>query len=329
VPDSPAPALPVDLGMVLEAGQRLAGAVRLTPLAPLPSLSERAGREVLGKLECFQVTGSFKARGALNRILTLGEEERRRGVWTASAGNHAQGVAWAAARAGCRATVVMGRSSSPLKQAKTRRLGAEVILHGNDYDDAEAWAIEQARQSGCAFVHAFEDPEVMAGQGTLVLEMAAQRARLGSIVVPVGGGGLLSGIAVAARALYPGARLVGVQSDASPAFVRALESGGPVDTPIEESIADGLTGRWAGKVTYRVIAALCDGVRPVREPEIARAMLRLLEEEGLLLEPSAAVPVAALLSGTLDDLPGPLALVLSGGNVHPGILRRVLGAPPS
>jgi len=315
---------PVVFAMVQEAACRLHGAVRETPLAPLLSLSQRRGREVLGKLECQQVTGSFKARGALNRILTLGEEERGRGVWTASAGNHAQGVAWAAARAGCRATAVMSTVSSPLKQAKTRRLGAEVILHGSDYDEAEAWALERAAAGGHTFVHAFEDPQVIAGQGTLVVEMASQTPRLGALVVPVGGGGLLAGCAVAARALFPEARLVGVQTAASPAMVRALEAGGPVDTPVGDSIADALTGRWAGKVTYRLIAELCDGVRPVPEPDIVRAVRWLLEEEGLLVEPSGAVPVAALLAGILDDLPPPLGLVLSGGNVHPAVLKRIL-----
>ncbi len=312
--------------MVLEASRRLRGSVRHTPLAPLPSLAGQSGGDVLAKLECHQVTGSFKARGALNRILAWSDEERRRGVWTASAGNHAQGVAWAAARTGCRATVVMGRTASPLKQAKARRLGAEIIVHGEDYDDAEAWAMEEAGRRGHSFLHAFEDPLVMAGQGTLVVEMAAEAPRLGALVVPVGGGGLLAGCAVAARALYPGARLVGVQSAASPAFVRALEAGGPVDTPVEDSLADGLTGRWAGKTTYGVVAALCDGVRAVPEPQIARAVRWLLEEEGLLVEPSGAVPVAALLAGLLDDLPRPLALVLSGGNVHPSVLRKLLAA---
>jgi threonine dehydratase len=320
-----APALPVDLPMVLEAAQRIRHAVRETALAPLLSLSQRLGLEVLGKLECHQVTGSFKARGALNRILTLDEPERRRGVWTASAGNHAQGVAWAAARAGCKASVVMGRSSSPLKQAKARRLGAEVILHGEDYDDAEAHAQREAEARGCFFLHAFEDPRVIAGQGTLALELAGQCPRLGSLVVPVGGGGLLAGCAVAARALYPSARIVGVQSDASPAMVRSLEAGEPVDTPVHESIADGLSGRWCGRTTLGIVAALCDGVHAVPEPEIGRAMRWLLEEEGLLVEPSGAVPVAALLAGTLPDLPPPVVLVLSGGNVHPDVLRRVLG----
>jgi threonine dehydratase len=318
------PTLPVDLARVLEAFRRTRHAVRETPLAPLASLSARRGADVLAKLECFQVTGSFKARGALNRILLLAEEDRRRGVWSVSAGNHAQGVAWAAARAGCPATVVMAKSSSPLKQAKTRRLGATVILHGADYDEAEPWAIERAAAEKAFFLHPFEDPEVIAGQGTLVVEMAAQVPRLGSLVVPVGGGGLLSGCAVAARSLFPGARLLGVQSAASPAFVRALESGGPVDTPVGESIADGLTGRWAGRLPYRIVAALCDGVREVPEAEIIRAMRWLLEEEGLLVEPSGAVPVGALLAGLLDDLPAPVALVLSGANVHPSVLRRVL-----
>jgi threonine dehydratase len=319
-----AAALPVDFPLVLKAAQRIRHAVRETPLAPLLALGERLGLDVRAKLECQQVTGSFKARGALNRILTLEEAERRRGVWTASAGNHAQGVAWAAARAGCRATVVMGRSSSPLKQARARRLGAEVLLHGEDYDDAEAYAQREAEARGCFFLHAFEDPRVIAGQGTLALELAAQCPRLGALVVPVGGGGLLAGCLVAARVLYPAARIVGVQSDASPAMVRSLEAGEPVDTPVRESIADGLTGRWCGRTTLEIVAALGDGVVAVPEAEIGRAVRWLLEEEGLLVEPSGAVPVAALLAGTLPDLPPPVVLVLSGGNVHADVLRRLL-----
>lgn len=316
--------LPVDLPLVLAAARRIRGRVHSTPLTPLLSLSTESGREVLGKLECFQVTGSFKARGALNRLMTLSADERRRGVWTISAGNHAQGVAWAASQAGCHATVVMANDSSPLKQAKTRRLGAEVLLRGADYDEADAWAAQQVKEQGHTFIHPFEDPLVIAGQGTLVVEMSGEVSKLGSIVAPVGGGGLLAGCAVAARALYPEARLIGVQSDASPAMIRSLEAGHPVETPFVDSIADSLTGRWAGEVTCRMIARLCEGVRAVPEAEIARAVRWLLDEEGLLVEPSAAVPVAALLSGTLDDLPGPVALVLSGGNVHPALLKRIL-----
>ncbi len=311
--------------MVLEAGRRILAEIHTTPLVPLTSLSEHSGREVVAKLECFQTTGSFKARGALNRIRTLDEEERRRGVWTISSGNHAQGVAWAASRVGCRATVVMANDSSPLKQARTRRLGAELLLQGRDYDEAEAWTLRHVREHGHLLVHPFEDPLVIAGQGTLVLELAAQISHLGTIVVPVGGGGLLAGCAVAARALYPHAKLVGVQSEASPAMVRALEAGRPVETPIGESLADSLTGRWAGEVTCRMIGRLCDGVRPVPELAIAGAVRWLLEQEGLLVEPSGAAPVAAVLSGVLDDLPPPLALVLSGGNVDPAVLKRILG----
>ncbi|MEE8536421.1 MAG: threonine/serine dehydratase [Acidobacteriota bacterium] len=316
--------LPVDLPMVLDAARRVRGKVRTTPLASLPSLADRAGCEVFGKLESFQLTGSFKARGALNRMLTLSPEERRGGVWAISAGNHAQGVAWAAAQVGCHATIVMANDSSPLKQAKTRRLGAEVLLHGANYDEADSWAAQQVREAGHTFIHPYEDPLVMAGQGTLVLEMSQVISKLGTLVVPVGGGGLLAGCAVAARALYPGIRVVGVQSDASPAMVRSLEAGRPVETPYTDSIADGLTGRWAGEVACRMIGHLCNGVRLVSEKEIAPAMLWLLNEEGFLIEPAGATPVAALLSGVLDDLPGPLALVLSGGNVHPAVLKQIL-----
>jgi threonine dehydratase len=311
---------------VLAAARRIAPYVQRTPLERSAHLSSAGDAEVWLKLECFQATGSFKLRGALNALLGLDEAARRHGVVTASAGNHGLGVARAASLTGLPAVVVVPETASAAKVALLRGSGCEMILHGPDYDAAETHAIQLAEARGATFVSAYDHPGVVAGGGTIALEVLEMLPETDVLVVPAGGGGLISGVALAAKSVRPSIRVYGVQSTASPSLHAAQAAGRQVPVPIEESLADGLAGNIAsGSITVDLARRYVDEVVLVSEAEIAVAMRSTLEHEHVLVEGAAAVAVAALETGRLPIAGRRIVLILTGRNLAPSVLRAVLG----
>lgn len=319
---------------VAAAAERLRGRVRRTPMERSPALEMRMGARVWLKCECFQETGSFKLRGALNRLLALDDAERARGVMTVSAGNHGIGVAEAAARLGVRATVVVPETVSPAKLHVLERYaagGLELVLAGGDYDAAEAHGRALAADRGTAFVSAYNDPWVIAGGGTTALEALEDVPDAAVMVVPVGGAGLVSGIGIWAKHARPGIRIVGVQPEASPALRAALAARKLVTVPVEATLADGLAGNIeAGSITWPLARRLVDDVALVSEPEIANAMRWLLTEHHMVVEGSAAVALAAVLNGRVGPIAGrSVIIVLTGRNVAYDTLRAVVESGPT
>ncbi len=318
----PVPTL--DLQRFEEARARIAASVHRTPLLASATLSARLGAPVYLKCENLQKTGSFKVRGALHRLLRLSPEERARGVVTISAGNHAQAVAWAAARVGVTAVVVMPEHASRTKVDASRGYGAEVVLHG---DAAAAFrrASEIAEERGLRFVHPFDDPEVVAGHGSCGLEIIEDLPDAGSIVVPVGGGGLISGIATAAVAVRPSVAVWGVEPEGAAAMTKSLEAGRPLHIDRIETVADGLGAPMAGVLNFELVAAHVRGMVTVTDSEIVSAMKLLLERTKLLAEPAGAAGLAALLAGKIPlDGKSPVVLVVSGGNIDLPLLGTLL-----
>lgn len=313
----------VSVDEILAARERLRGVVVETPLDLSRALSAIAGGPVFIKCENLQRTGSFKIRGAYNRIVRLSKEECRAGVVAASAGNHAQGVALAASQAGTSATVYMPESASLPKVEATRRYGAEVILTGKDFGAAYEAALERAEQTGAVFVHPFDHADVIAGQGTVGLEMHERMKDIGTVVVPVGGGGLISGIAAALKELRPEVRIVGVQAEGAAAFPPSLAQGAPVTLEQMATIADGISANAPGALTLAHVQRLVDEVVTVTDESIASALVLALERMKLVIEPSAAAAVAAVQQ-CLGGLRPPVAVVLSGGNIDPLLLLRVI-----
>jgi threonine dehydratase len=310
---------------VVAAARRIAPYINRTPLERSAHLSDMSGADVWLKLECFQATGSFKLRGGLNALLSLDEASRGRGVLTASAGNHGLGVARAAALTGIPATVVVPEKASAAKVDLLRRSGCELILHGPDYDAAEAYAIALARTRDLAFISAYDHPAVVAGGGTLALEILDTLPDTDVLVVPAGGGGLISGVALAAKALRPSIQVFGVQSTASPSLQAAFAAGQHVPVEVTDSLADGLAGNIAaGSITVDLALRYVDDVVLVEEDEIAAAMRLVLEHEHCLIEGSSAVTVAALTRGLFSVAGLQVVLLLTGRNVAPGVLRSVL-----
>ncbi|MFB6353354.1 MAG: threonine ammonia-lyase, partial [Halobacteriales archaeon] len=310
---------------VLEAADRVEGVARHTPLKRAPAFSERTDAEVSLKLENTQRTGAFKIRGATNRIETLPAEQREAGVVTASAGNHGQGVALAASRLGVDATIVMPEHAAVSKVEATEHYGAEVVLHGADYDAAAARAHELEAEAGLTYVHAFDDPVVMAGQGTVGLEILEDRPEVDTVVVPVGGGGLIAGVATAVKGANPDARVVGVQAEGAASAARSLAAGEVVELDAVDTIADGLAARRVGDRTFAVIQERVDDIVTVSDSEIAVAVMLALERAKTLVEGAGAVPLAALLSGAIDVDPDEVVVpVLSGGNIDMNMLTTVL-----
>ncbi|HLF07338.1 MAG TPA: threonine ammonia-lyase [Thermoplasmata archaeon] len=315
----------LSLQEVIKARETMMAVVHRTPLVHSRTLSEMTGADVWLKLENLQRTGSFKIRGALNKIASLSEEERKRGVVAASAGNHAQGVALAAGHLGVRATVVMPREASIAKVEATRRYGAEVVLHGANYNDAQDRARELEKERGLVFVHAFEDEKVIAGQGTLGLEIIEELPELETLVCPIGGGGLISGVAAAVKAKKPGARIVGVQPEGSATVPQSLKEGRVVRRESIATIADGLATKQIGEITFGHVRSLVDEAVTVDEAQIASAILLLLERCKTLVEGAGAVSVAALVSGKVKLRPGEnVVALLSGGNIDITLLDRIL-----
>ncbi|MEW6275524.1 MAG: threonine ammonia-lyase [Bacillota bacterium] len=310
--------------MIKKARQRLQGVIHETPLDFSATFSRLTGSQIYLKLENLQKTGSFKIRGAYNKICTLDEASRKKGVIAASAGNHAQGVAFAARRAGINSVVVMPRNAPVSKVVATQEYGAQVILAGEDYDQAFAHALAIQKETGAAFIHSFDDPQVIAGQGTIALELLAALPDLDAVVVPVGGGGLLAGIALAAKTAKPAAKIIGVQSKSAPAVYLFLKEKEIPALPGGRTIADGINVRRPGKLTLELISRYVDEVVLVEEEEIAQAILLLLERSKLVVEGAGAAGLAALLHGKIS-LPGrKVAVVLSGGNVDINIISIII-----
>ncbi len=298
--------------------------VSKTPFDTSSSYSKRFGCTVFLKMENLQRTGSFKMRGSYNKIYNMTAKQKERGVITASAGNHAQGVALSATLNGIKSVVVMPQYASLAKVAATRSYGADVVLHGASFDDALSKSIEIQKQRGLTFVHGYNDPLVIAGQGTLGMEIARENRNLDYLIVPVGGGGLISGVAVAMKELSPGTHIVGVQSAAMPAFAESLRKGRIVRGKAGETIADGIAIKQPGELAFSIVSRLVDAIYTVSEDEITEAMFMLLERSKLLVEGAAAATLALLLSGKLSVEGKRVGLVLSGGNVDLSLVRKMI-----
>lgn len=313
----------VSLEGIRAAEQRIAGHVIRTPLVHSPFISAMTGARVYLKLETLQKAGSFKVRGATNKILAGIAAVREHGVVAASAGNHAQGVAVAAHAAGVHATIVMPEWASLAKQEATRGYGAEVVVHGSTLEESIAKAMELAR-GGRLFIHPYDDDDVIAGQGTTGLEILTDLPDTDIIIVPVGGGGLVAGIATAAKAMRPGIRIIGVQAAACPSASEAIASGTPVRVTARPTIADGIRVAESGTRTFAALKELVDEIVLVSEEEIADAMLLLLERKHVVAEGAGAAPLAALLNGSIPIPPGStIVLVISGGNIDSAQLFRI------
>ncbi len=316
----------LSLADIIAAQSRIAGKVRRTPCVESPALSELTGVKLLLKLENLQFTGSFKERGACNRLETLSAAERVRGVVTASAGNHAQAVARHGSRLGIAVTVVMPEATPLIKVTATRRFGATVILSGTSYDDAAEHAAALGAERSLVYVHPFEDLLVMAGQGTVGLELLADVPDLDAIIVPVGGGGLIAGVACAVKETRPGVRVLGVESRRFPSMKHALDSIAPPSLPGGKTIADGIAVRRVGQLTRETVRKYVDEIALVDEAEIAEAVLLLLEREKTVVEGAGAVGVAALLHRRFSSLTegSRVAVVLSGGNIDVNLVARII-----
>jgi len=315
----------VDLETIYQAHERIRGTVVETPFAYAPRLSEECGIEIYLKKENLQVTGAFKIRGAYNKIASLSDVERSCGVIAASAGNHAQGVAMAAQMFGCKALIVMPESTPLTKINGVRYYGAEVILAGSNYDEAYAYAATYGREHGMVFVHPFADEAVMAGQGTIALEMIDSINDLDAVLIPVGGGGLISGIASAFKALSPKTEVIGVSAVGAPAMRDSYEAKKAIDSTSVRTIADGIAVRDTSEVTLGHILESVDRFVSVDDEEIANAILFLLERQKLVVEGAGAVGVAAVLHDKLNDLKGKkVGIVLSGGNMDVTLLSIII-----
>ena len=305
------------------AKERISGAVVHTPLIQSPTLSRISGREVHLKLENLQTTGSFKLRGALNRLILLQERGEGERVVAASAGNHAQGVAYAAAQLGLAATIVMPEGASISKQMATQNYGAKVILHGRDVSQA----VERARAleaEGYVFIHPYDDPEVMAGQGTLGLEILEDLPEVDAVVAPVGGGGLAAGLTLALKESKPEVLIIGVQTMQVPSLVEAFLRGAPAPVPARSTLADGIRVPLIGKLPFAILREHLRDLVLVEEREITQALLFLLEGKKILAEGAGAVTTAAFLFHLATRPLGRVVLVVSGGNMDIPLLERVV-----
>ncbi len=312
------------LADVQAARARLGAAIYCSPCAYSETTSRIAGARVFFKLDNLQMTGSFKERGALNKLLSLKPDERKTGVIAASAGNHGLAVAFHAQRLGIPATIVMPRFAPLIKVSWARRYGAEVILAGADFDEALAEAQRLQRERGSLFIPAFNDPEVIAGQGTLGLEILEQTPGLDAVLIPVGGGGLIGGIALALKQSGFSGRVIGVQAERVAGMRAALKAGQPVSLPPATTIADGIAVRRVGDLTFPLVRQYVDTLVTVSDAEIARAILLLLENEKTVVEGAAATTLAALLNRPLGLDGKTVVLVLSGGNIDVNVVARVI-----
>ena len=315
----------VTLEDVRAARTRIFDHVYLSPCARSETLSRLTGSQAFLKLENLQMTGAYKERGALNKLLALSPAERSKGLVAASAGNHAQAVAYHAGRLGVAATIVMPEGTPLLKVANTRGHGARVILQGSNYDEAHAEARRLEQVEGLTFVHPFDDPAVIAGQGTIALEILEQVPDVEAVLVPVGGGGLVSGMAVALKALAPAVKVVGVETEVLPCMLAALDEGRLVTVEAATTLADGIAVKRAGELTFQHVKEYVDEIVTVSEEEIASAILYLLEKEKTVVEGAGAVGVAALINRKVPGLEGRRVVsVISGGNIDVNVVARVI-----
>ncbi|ABO48647.1 L-threonine ammonia-lyase [Desulforamulus reducens MI-1] len=313
----------VTLQNILEARERLKGVSRFTPLEPSEAFSKMTGANVFLKLENLQKTGSFKLRGAYNKVAALAKEAAR-GVVAASAGNHAQGVAFASSQAGIPATIVMPEGAPITKVERTKAYGAEVVLSGQGYDDAFRKAQEVQQEKGAVFVHAFDDPLVIAGQGTIGLEILEELPDLDAVVVPIGGGGLIAGVACAIKEQRPGVQIIGVQAADAPSMLEAWKIGKVQELKSAQTIADGIAVRRPGDLTFEMVRRYVDQIVTVDDEEIARAILMLLESSKLMVEGAGAVGIAALLHKKCDLSGKKVAVILSGGNIDVNVMSMII-----
>jgi threonine dehydratase len=315
-------AAPLTVDDIRAAAGRLVGEVTRTPCLPSRTLTELAGCEIFLKFENLQFTASFKERGALNKMAQLTAEERARGVLAVSAGNHAQAVAYHAERMGIAATIVMPRFAPSVKVERTRGFGAEVVLEGDTFEDARARGLELAKERGLTVVHPYDDLAVIAGQGTIGLEMLEQQPSIDTLVIAIGGGGLISGIATAARALRPDIQIVGVQTERFPAAWNAVHGGDRACA--QATIADGIGVKAPGAITLPLIRSLVDDVVLVGEDDIEQAILMLLEIEKTVVEGAGAVGLAAVMKSRARFAGRRVGLVLCGGNIEPLVLAEII-----
>jgi len=313
------------LADVEAARERIKGGIYVSPCVESIPLSQLTGAHIYCKLDYLQRTGSFKERGARNALLRLTDDQRRRGVIAASAGNHAQGVAYHGSLLGIPVTVVMPKFAALIKVTNCRHLGARVVLHGADLAEARAHAEALAQGEGLTFIHPFDNLDVIAGQGTMALEILEQTPDLDAIVVPVGGGGLLAGIGTVIKARRPAVRVVGVEPTHAACFTAAMAAGHPVTVPLSPTLADGLAVALLGTQPFEMLRHVVDDIVTVDEASIALAILRLIELEKSVVEGAGAAPLAAFLAGKLDALRGKrVVLALCGGNIDLTMLDRVI-----
>lgn len=314
----------ITLDDIRKAYARIHDSIMISPCSRSETFSQLSGNHVYLKLENLQMTGAYKERGALNKILTLTPAERERGLITASAGNHAQAVSYHATKQGLTAQIVMPLATPLNKVMATRRFGGNVVLHGANYDEACEEAIRRGDELGLTFVHPFDDDAVIAGQGTMGLELLRQMPDVDAVITSIGGGGLISGLACALKEINPRIRVIGVQTARLPSMKAAVENGGPVTLPVASTLADGIAVRRAGERTYPMVAKYVDEIVTVEEEEIASAILLLLEREKTLAEGAGAAAVAALLHHKTSYEGQKIAAIVTGGNLDVAILSRII-----
>ncbi len=317
--------MPVKFQDIQKAAERIAGKVIQSPCPHSIPLSEATGLKIFCKLEYLQRTGSFKERGARNALLLLTAEQKKRGVIAASAGNHALGLAYHAQLLGIPVTVVMPQFAPLTKVSNCRRLGANVVLHGADISQSKSRADEIAAEKKLTYLNGYDHPDIIAGQGTLGLEIAAQVPEVDAVIVPIGGAGLIAGVALALKTLKPNVQIIGVEPERAASFTAALVAGKPVKVEVKPTLADGLSVPQVGENAFQIARGLVDKTLLVGEHDIARAILRLLELEKAVVEGAGASPLAACLAGLVPELKGKnVVLPLCGGNIDTPILGRVL-----
>jgi len=314
----------VKLEDIVKAQKILKPVIKDTPLLESRQLCKMTGGNIYLKAENLQLTGSFKIRGAYNKISNLSEEEKEAGVIASSAGNHAQGVALSATKLGIKSTIVMPEIAPLSKVAATKNFGAEVVLHGSVYDDAYGKACEIQKETGATFLHPFDDKYVIAGQGTIGLEILDQLENVDVVLVPIGGGGILAGISTAIKAINPKVKVIGVEAAYAPSMKSAIERGQVYTIDTRATIADGIAVRRAGDLTFEIIKENVDEFVTVTEEEIARAVLLLLERDKVVAEGAGAVTAAAIMNNKFDFKGKNVVAVVSGGNLDVNLMERIV-----